>query len=106
MLAALAGLCGAGATVRITPVWSEPLVLWQAVVGVSSGKVVRARLGAQAARLIEAERRVQDEVVAQEDMPKRVKQAGSNDAFVQSQVVVADTALDAIETSSRAIRAA
>src|SRR3981081_1453266 len=39
MLAALAGLCGAGVVVRITPVWSEPLVLWQAVVGEpSSGK--------------------------------------------------------------------
>ncbi|MEA2850037.1 MAG: hypothetical protein QOE02_56, partial [Rhodospirillaceae bacterium] len=39
VLAALAGLCGAGVAVRITPVWSEPLVLWQAVVGEpSSGK--------------------------------------------------------------------
>src|SRR3979490_1714408 len=36
VLAALAGLCGAGVAVRITPGWSEPLVLWQAVVGESS----------------------------------------------------------------------
>src|SRR5260370_16340146 len=33
VLAALAGLCGAGVAVRITPAWSEPLVLWQAAAG-------------------------------------------------------------------------
>jgi hypothetical protein len=39
LLAAVAGLCGAGAAVRITDAWSEPLVLWQALVGgPSSGK--------------------------------------------------------------------
>jgi hypothetical protein len=39
VLAALASLCGAGVTVRITPVWSEPMVLWQmAVGGPSAGK--------------------------------------------------------------------
>ena len=98
VLAALAGLCGAGVAVRITPVWSEPLVLWQAVVGESSsGKSsalasMRRLLGS-----IEAERRVHDDE-RQEAHAERVKQAGSNDAFVQSQVVVADTALDAIAT--------
>jgi hypothetical protein len=39
VLAAVSGLCGAGASVRIGPRWSEPLVLWQALVGApSSGK--------------------------------------------------------------------
>ena len=39
LLAAVAGLCGAGASVRIGPRWHEPLVLWQALVGPpSSGK--------------------------------------------------------------------
>jgi hypothetical protein len=39
LLAAVAGLCGAGAIVRIAPAWTEPLVLWQALVGrPSSGK--------------------------------------------------------------------
>ena len=39
LLAAVSGLCGAGASVRIGPRWSEPLVLWQALVGApSSGK--------------------------------------------------------------------
>ena len=39
LLAAVAGLSGSGAVVRIGPRWSEPLVLWQALVGPpSSGK--------------------------------------------------------------------
>ena len=39
LLAAVAGLCGAGAVVRLAPAWTEPLVLWQALVGrPSSGK--------------------------------------------------------------------
>jgi hypothetical protein len=39
VLAAVSGLGGAGACVRIGPRWSEPLVLWQALVGApSSGK--------------------------------------------------------------------
>src|SRR6266851_8428090 len=96
VLAALAGLCGAGVAVRITPVWSEPLVLWQAVVGEpSSGKSsalasMRRLLGS-----IEAERRVHDDV-RQEAHAERAKEAGSCDAFVRSQVVVADTALETI----------
>ena len=75
VLAALAGLCGAGVAVRVTPAWSEPMVLWQAVVGeASSGKSsalasMRRLLGS-----IEAERRAHDDV----------------------RVVVADTALETI----------
>ncbi len=39
VLAAVAGICGAGVVVRVTSSWSEPLVLWQALVGRrSSGK--------------------------------------------------------------------
>ncbi|WP_421996615.1 DUF3987 domain-containing protein [Reyranella sp.] len=33
LLAAVAALCGGGAVVRVGPRWSEPLVLWQAMVG-------------------------------------------------------------------------
>jgi hypothetical protein len=75
VLAALAGLCGAGVAVCVTPAWSEPMVLWQAVVGEpSSGKSsalasMRRLLGS-----IEAERRAHDDV----------------------RVVVADTALETI----------
>lgn len=52
LLAAVASLCGAGVAVRVTESWSEPLVLWQLVVGsASSGKSpalapVRRMLGA------------------------------------------------------------
>ena len=51
LLGAIAGLCGAGTLVRMTPAWSEPLVLWQVLVGrASSGKTpalasLRALLG-------------------------------------------------------------
>ncbi len=39
LLAAVAGLCGAGVRAQVTAAWSEPLVLWQALVGApSSGK--------------------------------------------------------------------
>ncbi len=39
VLAAVAGLCGAGAAVRVTEAWREPMVLWPALVGgPSSGR--------------------------------------------------------------------
>lgn len=39
LFAAVAGLCGAGAAVRVTSTWQEPLVLWQLAIGrVSSGR--------------------------------------------------------------------
>src|SRR5882672_5554142 len=39
LLASVAGLCGQGVSARITEAWSEPLILWQALVGgPSSGK--------------------------------------------------------------------
>src|SRR5258708_5270000 len=39
LLAAVAAACGGGIVVPVTPQWSEPLLLWQALVGpASSGK--------------------------------------------------------------------
>jgi hypothetical protein len=39
LLASVAGVCGAGVLARITETWSEPLILWQALVGgPSNGK--------------------------------------------------------------------
>jgi hypothetical protein len=39
LLAAVAGICGAGVVGRVTDTWSEPLILWQALVGgPSNGK--------------------------------------------------------------------
>ena len=96
VLAALAGLCGAGVAVRITPGWSEPMVLWQAVVGEpSSGKSSALAPMRRLLASIEEERRASDDE-RREAHAERVKQAGSRDAFVPSQVVVADPALEAI----------
>lgn len=36
LLGAVSGTCGAGVELRITPEWTEPLVLWQALIGPSS----------------------------------------------------------------------
>jgi hypothetical protein len=42
VLGAVAGLCGAGVRASVSPSWSEPLVLWQALVGApSAGEEVR-----------------------------------------------------------------
>ena len=39
LLASVAGVCGAGVLARVTETWSEPLILWQALVGgPSNGK--------------------------------------------------------------------
>ena len=39
LIAAVGGLCGSGVRLQIAPGWSEPLVLWQALIGApSSGK--------------------------------------------------------------------
>jgi hypothetical protein len=96
VLAALAGLCGAGVAVRITPAWCEPLVLWQAAVGEpSTGKSsalapMRRLLGA-----IEEERRALDDE-RRERHAEQGKAAGACEAFVPSQIVVADAPVEAI----------
>ena len=62
MLAALAGLCGAGIMVRITPAWSEPLVLWQAALGEpSTGKSSALAPMRRLLGTIEEERRALDD---------------------------------------------
>src|SRR4029077_14409195 len=33
LLASIAGVCGAGVVAQITDSWSEPMILWQALVG-------------------------------------------------------------------------
>jgi hypothetical protein len=96
VLAALAGLSGAGVAVRITPAWCEPLVLWQAMVGEpSTGKSsalapMRRLLGA-----IEQERRPLDDE-RRERHAEQAKAVGACDAFVPSQIVVADAPVETI----------
>lgn len=62
VLAGLAGICGAGMHVRVTPTWSEPLVLWHAAVGEpSTGKSTALAPMRKLLGVIEAERRLHDE---------------------------------------------
>ena len=96
VLAAVAGLSGAGAAVRITPAWCEPLVLWQAALGEpSTGKSsalapMRRLLGS-----LEEERRGLDDE-RRERHAEQAKAAGACEAFVPSQIVVADAAVESI----------
>ena len=124
LFAAVAALCGAGVQVRVTPAWTESLVLWLALVGSpSSGKSpalasVRAKLGdiegliregdedrrsRHAARLEEgriAAERWRDEcesaTKAGRPAPQRPAEAGFDQPFVPSQIVVADATMEAL----------
>lgn len=84
LLGAVAGLCGAGVLVRVTPSWREPLVLWQVLVGrASSGKSpalasMRGLLGR-----LESEQKV-------------------GDGGAMPRIVVTDPALDALVEASAA----
>lgn len=90
VLAGVAAVCGAGARVRVTPAWDEPLVLWQAVVGESStGKVaalapMRRLLGSleEEFRLDDEERRVAHQ--------ERCRKSGKATAFAPTQLVTTD----------------
>ena len=107
VLAALAGLCGAGVAVRITPVWSEPMVLWQAVVGESSsGKSsalasMRRLLGS-----IEAERRVHDDDARRRRMPNASSRLAHTTPSCARRSSSPTRLWKPSPTSSRAIRAA
>jgi hypothetical protein len=61
VLAGVAAVCGAGVVVRVTPAWSEPLVLWQAAVGeASTGKSAALAAMRRLLDVIEQERRAHD----------------------------------------------
>src|SRR5882757_8231248 len=58
VLAAVAGVCGAGVRVSVSPVWSDPLSLWLAVVGApSSGKSPALASVRRLLRVLESEGR-------------------------------------------------
>jgi hypothetical protein len=79
VLAALAGLCGAGIMVRITPAWSEPLVLWQAALGEpSTGKSSALAPMRRLLGTIEEERRALDSAIALHSPMPRVCRSGWN----------------------------
>lgn len=124
VFAAVAALCGAGVRIRVTPGWSESLVLWLALVGApSSGKSpalssVREQLAqieegvregdehrrSQHAAKLEDARIANDrwrdecETAANQGrpVPLRPLEAGFDRPFVPSQIVVADATMEAL----------
>ncbi|HEX4511658.1 MAG TPA: DUF3987 domain-containing protein, partial [Burkholderiaceae bacterium] len=124
LFAAVAAVCGAGVRIRVTPAWTESLVLWLVLVGSpSSGKSpalasVRDKLSdietqyregdedrrAQHAAKVEQARiallRWQDECerAANEAVPapRRPAEASFDQPFVPSQIVVSDATMEAL----------
>ena len=124
VIAAVAAICGAGVQVQPRPGWSESLVLWQALVGSpSSGKspalaaarrqvarmeeALRAqdtrRQNQHAARVEEAglvaqrwKKDCEEAVQAGRAAPERPEGASCGEAFVPSQIVVADVTVEAL----------
>jgi hypothetical protein len=124
VFAAVAALSGAGVRIRVTPAWSESLVLWLALVGSpSSGKspalasvreqvaqieeTVREddgrRRGLHAAKLADARLALdrwndECESAANQGMPApmRPAEADFDRPFVPSQIVVADATMEAL----------
>jgi hypothetical protein len=95
-LAGLAGVCGAGVRVRVTPAWSEPMVLWQAMVGEpSTGKSAALAPMRRLLGIIEEERRLGDDA-RRDAQADQAGKNGENPSFVPSQVVVTDTDLEAV----------
>jgi hypothetical protein len=94
VLAGVAAVCGAGARVRVTPAWDEPLVLWQAVVGEpSTGKSAALAPMRRLLTVIEQERRLGD-AERRAAHAEHCKRSREDTPFVPSQIVAtaADTA--------------
>jgi hypothetical protein len=96
VLAGVAAACGAGVRVRVTPAWTEPLVMWQAMVGEpSTGKSAALAPMRRLLATIEQERCLHDEErrVAHAD---QVKQGREDGPFMPSRVVMTETGLEAV----------
>ncbi len=96
VLAGVAGVCGAGVRVRVTPAWTEPLVMWQAMVGEpSTGKSAALAPMRRLLATIEQERCLHDEE-RRAAHAEQVKKGREDWPFVPSRVVMTDTGLEAI----------
>jgi hypothetical protein len=96
LLAAVAAVCGAGVSVRVTPSWHEPLVLWQALVGTpSSGKSPALAAVRRQLDRIEHERREGD-ADRRAHHALETEQGQGGGCFVPTQVVVADATMEAL----------
>jgi hypothetical protein len=124
VLAAVAALSGVGVSVRVSSTWQQPLVLWQALVGMpSSGKspalaavrrllaVIEDALRAQDAfrrgshdAAVERARLLTDQWKERcaaahakgEAMPEKPEAALYDEAFVPTQIMVADSTMEAL----------
>lgn len=96
VIAGVAGVCGAGVRVRVTPAWTEPLVMWQAMVGEpSTGKSAALAPMRRLLATIEQERCLHDE----ERRAAHAEQVGKgrdDRPFVPSRVVTTDTGLEGV----------
>lgn len=96
VLAGVAGVCGAGVRVRVTPAWTEPLVMWQAMVGEpSTGKSAALAPMRRLLGTVEQERCLQDEE-RRAAHAEQVEKGREDRPFVPSRVVVTDTGLEAV----------
>lgn len=96
VLAGVAGVCGAGVRVRVTPAWTEPLVLWQAMVGEpSTGKSAALAPMRRLLAMIEQERCLHDEE-RRATHAEQVKKGRGDWPFVPSRVVMTEIGLEAV----------
>jgi hypothetical protein len=96
VLAGVAGVCGAGMRVRVTPAWTEPLVMWLAMVGEpSTGKSAAMAPMRRLLATIEQERCLHDEE-RRAAHAEQVKTGRDDWPFVPSRVVMTDTGLEAV----------
>ena len=96
VLGGVAGVCGAGVRVRVTSAWTEPLVMWQAMVGEpSTGKSAALASMRHLLATIEQERRLHDEE-RRTAHAEQVKKGLDDRPFVPSRVVMTETALEAL----------
>lgn len=124
LLGTVAGVCGAGVEAEISPAWREPLVLWNAAVGMpSSGKSPALAAARRLLSPIEDAHRVADderrrdhavkveqariatdkwkaecETASKQGVPLPLKpvEADFDDAFSPTQIVVGDATIEAM----------
>lgn len=96
VIAGVAGICGAGVRVRVTPSWTEPLVMWLAVVGEpSTGKSTALAPMRRLLASIEQERCLHD-VERRAAHAEQIEKRREERPFVPSRVVMTDAGLEAV----------
>lgn len=93
VLAGVAGVCGAGMRVQVTASWSEPMVLWQAIIGeASTGKSAALAPMRRLLDVIEQERRRGDD----DRREAEAERNGRSQPFVPSRIVMSTVDPEAV----------